>query len=160
MTMLLGGLWHGAHVRFIIWGGIHGLALVLDKLGEYLNPIPKNRKLLRRVAGLIFTFHVACFAWIFFRAKNMTDIGNMLHQISHSWNLSVLPEIIKAYGGIFAIIVIAFIIHWTPGRIKEMYRGVFIRSHWTIKVVTTVIFIFMIYQFRIAGIQPFIYFQF
>ncbi|PKP22987.1 MAG: MBOAT family protein [Bacteroidetes bacterium HGW-Bacteroidetes-21] len=160
LTMLLGGLWHGAHIRFIIWGGIHGLALVLDKLGKYLNPIPKKHKLFRRIAGLVFTFHVVCLAWIFFRAKDMHAIQTVLTQITSSWNLRLIPEIISVYGNIFAIIVIAFAIHWLPSRFKEKYRGWFIRTHWSLKALIAVFAIVLIYQFRTAGIQPFIYFQF
>ena len=160
LTMLLGGLWHGAHVKFIIWGGIHGLALILDKLFKNITVIPKRFKYFNRAVGVFITFHIVCLAWIFFRAKSMDDISTVMHQIAYSWNLKLLPEIISAYAGIFAVITAGFLIHWIPSRFKEQYRGAFIRTNWIVKVLVTVAAVFIIYQFRTAGAQAFIYFQF
>lgn len=160
LTMLLGGLWHGAHVRFIIWGGIHGMALILDKVFRKITIIPRKYKVLNRALGVLLTFHIVCLAWIFFRAKDMNDIGEVLHQIAFGWNFRLIPDMIAVYAGIFAVMAAGFIIHWIPSRIKEQYRGAFIRTHWSVKILITVAAVFIIYQFRSAGAQPFIYFQF
>ena len=72
LTMLLGGLWHGAALRFVLWGAIHGVALALHKL--YLSTITRlgwrrEKPLwIQRFLGQIITFHLVCFACIFFRA--------------------------------------------------------------------------------------------
>jgi len=67
VVMLLGGLWHGASWNFIIWGGIHGSMLALErKLGE--------RHPLRRLPpalSVATTFAVVCLSWVFFRAKTL-----------------------------------------------------------------------------------------
>lgn len=160
ITMLLGGFWHGAHIKFIIWGGIHGIALVVDKLFKKVKLIPKRFKYFNRAVGIFITFHIVCLAWIYFRAKSMDDIYSVMNQIAYSWNFRLLPEIIWGYAGIFALITVAFIIHWLPSSLKEWYRGTFIRSPWMVKALICVAVIFLIYQFRTAGSQPFIYFQF
>lgn len=70
LTMLLGGLWHGANWTFIAWGGVHGLVLVAHKLiestriGGILERIP-------RLIKIIIFFHVVCITWILFRAENI-----------------------------------------------------------------------------------------
>ena len=73
LTMLLGGLWHGAAWTFVVWGGIHGLGLA--------SSVPRDRRgarppeppdtAVRRWAGRLVTFNVVCFAWIFFRAGSV-----------------------------------------------------------------------------------------
>jgi alginate O-acetyltransferase complex protein AlgI len=79
LTMLLGGLWHGASWNFVVWGGIHGVALALDKrLFGKRAPMPADapytiRRVLRAVGGWLTTMTVVLFAWIFFRATTYAD---------------------------------------------------------------------------------------
>jgi alginate O-acetyltransferase complex protein AlgI len=71
LTMLLGGLWHGAAWRFVVWGGLHGLYLVVERalrpvlaLGRWTRTRPA-----RLLAGAL-TFALVCVAWVFFRAAD------------------------------------------------------------------------------------------
>ena len=76
LTMLLGGLWHGANWTFVIWGGIHGGALAAERklVGENVQRTGIMWKWMRR----IFIFHVVCLAWIFFRAQSLGAAWTML----------------------------------------------------------------------------------
>jgi alginate O-acetyltransferase complex protein AlgI len=77
LTMLLGGLWHGAAWTFVIWGGIHGAALSGERWAR------------RRFTGFrlppwvawVITFHIVCLAWVFFRSPDLTTAFDMLGQI-------------------------------------------------------------------------------
>ncbi len=70
LTMLLGGLWHGAAWNFVVWGGIHGAGLVLERrLAGRRTDAPDT--VWRRVRGRLVTFHVVCLAWVFFRADGV-----------------------------------------------------------------------------------------
>lgn len=75
VTMLLGGLWHGAAWNFVIWGGLHGLALAAVRYwreatgGDRAAPVSALRALL----GCVITFVFVCFCWIFFRAQALGD---------------------------------------------------------------------------------------
>jgi alginate O-acetyltransferase complex protein AlgI len=157
ITMLIGGLWHGANLRFVIWGGIHGVWLIVEKI---FFKIFKTTSKFRRAIGLIITFHVVCFAWIFFRASSFDSAFQMITRIFSKWDLNLIPSMTVVYWKIFAIIAIAYLIHWFPSRFKEMYRGWFIRIPISIKVIVGVVAIFLIYQFKTSALQPFIYFQF
>jgi alginate O-acetyltransferase complex protein AlgI len=80
LTMLLGGLWHGASWMFVIWGAIHGGLLVVHRLWQQrisASALAGLRRLAAPLLGVLF-FHAVCFAWIFFRARSMGEVGNVL----------------------------------------------------------------------------------
>lgn len=161
ITMLLGGLWHGAHIRFVIWGGIHGLALAFDKAIMSLSMASriKNNPFVR-IAGVILTFHLVCLAWIFFRATSIDSVSVIFNQLATGWNFQLIPSMLLAYRNVLTIMLIAYVIHWLPEKYKVWYQGRFIDSGWVAQTVVTVAIVFVIYQFRSASVQPFIYFQF
>jgi alginate O-acetyltransferase complex protein AlgI len=78
ITMLLGGLWHGAAWTFVIWGGIHGGAMSVERWWRERFP---RFHLPVWVAWLI-TFHVVCLAWVFFRAPDLGTAFDMLGQLT------------------------------------------------------------------------------
>ena len=73
ITMLLGGLWHGGAWTFVVWGGIHGLALVVQREWKARSSKLKWITPVMRWLGAPLTFFVVCLAWIFFRAQNFHD---------------------------------------------------------------------------------------
>lgn len=79
ITMLLGGLWHGAGWTFVVWGGLHGLYLVANHawaaLALRLGVAPSRP---RALAGLVLTFTAVVFAWVFFRAESFAGAAAML----------------------------------------------------------------------------------
>jgi D-alanyl-lipoteichoic acid acyltransferase DltB (MBOAT superfamily) len=77
LTMLLGGLWHGAAWTFVIWGGIHGGALSAERWGRDRF---RGFHMPKWLAWLI-TFHVVCLAWIFFRSPDLSTAFGMIGQV-------------------------------------------------------------------------------
>ena len=69
ITMLLGGLWHGASLNFIIWGGLHGLLLTAENIFFRRRPM-RSMNIFARGGGILLTFLIVSFIWIFFRAEN------------------------------------------------------------------------------------------
>ena len=167
ITMLLGGLWHGANIRFVIWGGLHGIGLVVHKLWVKLNlslsryyKTKSSRNILFRFISIFTTFHLVSFAWIFFRAQDMSKALSVINQITENFQLKLIPIMVSSYHKVFILILFGFIIHWLPSRVKENYRGWFIKSHIVVKVILAVLVVIILYQAKSAEIQPFIYFQF
>src|SRR5262249_2146666 len=73
-TMLLGGLWHGAGWSFMLWGGLHGLYLLLHRLwGACPLRDRLQERRLWRLACVVMTFHAVCLAWCFFRLSVLSD---------------------------------------------------------------------------------------
>jgi len=79
ITMTLGGLWHGACWSFMIWGGLHGAFLVINRLwastplGQRMRELSGLARLLWRLACVTLTFHCVCAAWCFFRLTDFTE---------------------------------------------------------------------------------------
>lgn len=78
ITMTLGGLWHGASLTFIVWGAIHGLALIVHKQYKLVSQGVKNKT--RQVASSVMTFVYITITWVFFRAADLGNAVDMLTQ--------------------------------------------------------------------------------
>ena len=84
LTMLLGGLWHGANWTFVVWGGLHGGSLAVERKLTRGRAI--NSGNLRKWVMRIFIFHLVCVAWIFFRAQSLQTAWEMLKGVTRwSW---------------------------------------------------------------------------
>ncbi|MBQ5718459.1 MAG: MBOAT family protein, partial [Alistipes sp.] len=164
ITMLLGGLWHGAAIRFVLWGALHGVALALHKvwlsfvpgakmLGKDMNPV-------MRLLGVVFTFHLVAFGWLIFRADSMQTVELMLHQIFTAFDLSLLPQLVEGYAASMLLIAVGYLLHLSPSRLDEWMRSGIIRTPMVMQVVLLVAVIWLVMQVKSADIQPFIYFQF
>ncbi|WP_417437573.1 MBOAT family O-acyltransferase [Idiomarina abyssalis] len=97
IVFLTSGLWHGAAMTFVIWGGIHGFIIVFEKAitkqreNLYKNLNVKKDSTIRRVVFIPVVFFIVCFAWVFFRANNLTDALILISNINFN-NLSNLTN--------------------------------------------------------------------
>jgi hypothetical protein len=156
--MLLGGLWHGANLKFLVWGGMHGLALTIHKLwesgkGRFSFSIPNP------IAWLI-TFHFAVLCWLPFRAESLDDSLILARNLLLSWNFDLLPEIFQQYKLPFSVLISGYMVHFFPGFIKTMYTRWFQKMPIWLLCLVAVCTVLFVFQFKEAESQPFIYFQF
>lgn len=164
VTMVLGGLWHGAALRFVLWGGIHGMALALHKL--WLSVVPgakatgSEMKRGWRIAGIFLTFNLVCFSWLMFRAESMQTVTLMLHQIFFDFNAPVIPQVLTGYTAVFAFIAAGYALHFVPARIDERIRNGVTQAPMALQVLLMAAMIWSVMQIKSSDIQPFIYFQF
>jgi len=80
ITMLLGGLWHGAAWNFIIWGGYQGLLLIGNGLVKPLRP-PGWTSAVTRVLGTLLFFQLVCYGWLLFRARSLDQVAAYTHEL-------------------------------------------------------------------------------
>lgn len=164
ITMLLGGLWHGAAWQFILWGGLHGVALALHKAALSLFPRLKStgRKMKRhwRIAGAFFTFHFVVFAFIFFRAKDLATGWEVVVQIFQNFHPEVFLQFIVGYSGVFSLLVLGYILHFLPRRLRRDCGRWVVRAPFGVQLFFLVALVFIVFQMKSADVQPFIYFQF
>lgn len=164
LTMLLGGLWHGAAMRFVVWGALHGAALAVHKfvMSRFPSFKPSGDKMSRprRILGIIITFNLVCFGWIFFRAPDMATGQAVLSQVFGHFNLALIPEVVSGYGFIFFLIALGYLLHFTSARTEELARRLTMRLPLWAMATVIVAVIWIVMQIKSADIQPFIYFQF
>lgn len=166
-TMLLGGLWHGANLRFIIWGALHGLALAVHKTFMDFFPAKKEdekKGFFGSTANVIFviiTFHFVAFCWIFFRAKDFDIALTVMNNIAelqfdwHKWQ-----TIIEGYRNVFLLMAIGFVWHFFPQNMNDQLKNFFGSMPILFKAVIVALTFWVVYATASSGAQPFIYFQF
>lgn len=158
MTMLLGGLWHGAAFRFILWGALHGVALGIDKFIKEFFKIPDTKFF--KIAGVLLTFHFVCFCWIFFRAGDMQIAGSVISQIALHFTPSVFFDFITGYRNILLVMMMGYMLHFVPKNIELKAQNFVTEMPLTGKVALVVSMIVILIQVKSSNVQPFIYFQF
>lgn len=160
ITMLLGGLWHGASLRFVIWGAFHGIALVISRTWRSLIGEKLFSDRISRILGVFITFNFVTFCWIFFRAPDVDSVRIMLTQITGNFSPGSYSTVLPVYGNVFILIIVGYLIHLLPEVTKEVYRGYFIRIPLAGQMFVLLILAVMLYQMRATDVQPFIYFRF
>jgi alginate O-acetyltransferase complex protein AlgI len=160
ITMILGGLWHGASLKFIIWGGIHGVGLVAGSIWRSIFGLKFNAGLIGRLIGIFITFHFVTFCWIFFRAPDLDSAGTMLKQIFENFSPGSYFTVLPAYSNVFLLIVVGYLIHFLPEKTKESYRGLFIRVPLPVQLGFIMLVAILLIQMRTTEVMPFIYFRF
>ncbi|WNM18674.1 MBOAT family O-acyltransferase [Flavobacterium capsici] len=155
LTMLLGGLWHGAAWTFVIWGALHGIYLVVERLLKNFIKIKINA--FNGIILALMTYTLVNFTWVFFRAREFSTAKNMITSMlfMNSDGEKILQnfDVIK----VLTLISILFLCHWIMRNtsMKEVSTKV---KPWVLGVVWAAMF-FLIVISQGSG-EQFIYFQF
>lgn len=160
ITMLLGGLWHGADLRFLIWGFLHGMGLIFERISRR---IFGERLLLSRAGRfliIILTFNFVSFCWIFFRAPDIESVRIMLMQIAGNFSPGSWYVVLIAYSSVFLLIAAGYIVHFLPEELRESYRGMFIRVPLPVQMAIVMVIAVLLFQMSATDTMPFIYFRF
>lgn len=158
-TMLLGGLWHGAAWTFVIWGGAHGLGLVISKLVDRLPGALRQRSLFRYVRAFV-TFHIVCALWVFFRCSTLFGAYEVFGRIFYDFRPSLILDVVEGYARPIALIALGYLLHWLPFQVVESVRGAFISSPLWVRFALSFLLVLLFLNVQQAGMQPFIYFNF
>jgi D-alanyl-lipoteichoic acid acyltransferase DltB (MBOAT superfamily) len=146
LTMLIGGLWHGAAWRFVLWGGLHAVGRILtggiEKTALY-ERIP-------RIVRQLLTFHFVCLGWVFFRAENINDAALILRRIFTTAAPS--PTVPVVMFAIIAAVWLYQLIYNSTARVILTRR--------LVRVTLMLLILIYLTVFATAGHEPFIYFQF
>lgn len=164
VTMLIGGLWHGASLNFVVWGAMHGLALACHKF--FRSEVLHHDKHylshgIKRFLAILLTFHFICFTFIFFRNVSFDKSLLMIEQMCFNMHWELLPGIISGYTYVMILILLGYVSHFIPKAWKEQPTiailqkgGLFAQGLLLVAV------IYLVIQTKSSSIQPFIYFQF
>jgi len=152
ITMLLGGLWHGASWNFVLWGGLHGAALVVERAFGWTGA-PRTR--LGAALAWVVTFHFVCLTWVFFRSpSNEATYAYFTTLFSGaSWSTTMTPLVAS-------VLVLGALTQVLPTRWFEALETRYDAGSLAFKVALPFAVIFLISVAAPSGIAPFIYFQF
>ena len=159
LTMLIGGLWHGAAWKFIFWGAMHGVGLAIHKAClPILKKIPDNWFTIFIFWAITFVY--VSLLWVFFRAATFEDSVLIIQNIFIDFQWNQIPQFFEARM-VWCIMMIALIImHFIPQTVADKAQIIFIKSPWFVKLITFLIVVQLVIEFMSEEVAPFIYFQF
>lgn len=162
ITMVLGGLWHGASWNFVLWGSFHGVALAAHKFWRNVTGKKQNQNShgIRKFFAVVITFHFVCFCWIFFRNSSFEASLTMLSQIFTNFTPGLLGQLVDGYWKVFALMAIGYLLHFAPDNWQNACCNGVIRLPFLGKAFLLIALIYLVIQIKSSEIQPFIYFQF
>lgn len=159
LTMLIGGLWHGAAWKFVFWGGMHGVGLAVHKACKpILLKIPDN--FVTIFFSWLITFVYVSLLWVFFRAASFEDSVLIIGNIFKDFDWAQFPQFFEARK-VWCIMMIALaVFHFIPQKWADFCMNVFIRSPWLLKLLVFLFVVQLVIEFMSEEVAPFIYFQF
>lgn len=163
ITMLLGGLWHGASWTFIIWGAYHGTLLMIHRL---IQPLIGRIRFLENVfikkiwfvVRVAFFFHLVSLGWVIFRAQSITQAYNMLKSVV--FNFELAPGVGLEYIALQIAFFVGFLVII---QIVQYWKNDLMIIPKTSPIIRALFYFVYFYLFIIYGAasgQEFIYFQF
>jgi alginate O-acetyltransferase complex protein AlgI len=155
LTMLLGGLWHGAAWKFIAWGALHGGGLAVERM---LEPWLGRRALspAARILAILFIFHFVCLAWIFFRAEDFEVARLFIAGFGSGWGEGVQ----QAGPLMVGLIAMGLAGQFTPDALFDRLAAAFERTPaWGLGAGAGIV-VAVINALGPEGVAPFIYFRF
>ena len=159
ITMLLGGLWHGASWTFVIWGGLHGMYLIVERLlaksfgrAAFVKSIMSSR--LGSMGCVALTFIGVCFAWVFFRADTVAEASTLCQAMLGLKGLGRMSDVPMKALFLMGVIAVAILVQWRKAMDFRFAR----LSPWLVGA--TMLALILVLELWGAGQQEFIYFQF
>ena len=156
LTMLIGGLWHGAAWTFVVWGALHGFGLAAERFWHERHPDPPRQTTWKRWRARLLTFHFVCFAWIFFRASSFDDAWAMITGLFTRWG-EASPLVT---GGVLLAIAVGIGSQYLPARIPRLVMARFSRLPVLGQATVLAFALTLTSVMGPEGVAPFIYFQF
>jgi D-alanyl-lipoteichoic acid acyltransferase DltB (MBOAT superfamily) len=155
ITMLLGGIWHGAAWKFVMWGALHGGGLAVERMSEpWLGRRPMSAA--GKIVSWLIVFHFVCFAWIFFRAEDFAVARVFIAGLGGGWGEPVQ----QAQPAMVALILIGLAGQFLPpGTFERAGLALQRVPYWGLGVAAGLI-VAVINALGPEGIAPFIYFRF
>jgi alginate O-acetyltransferase complex protein AlgI len=154
ITMLLGGLWHGGSWTFLAWGALHGSYLVVERMFK----VRCGRLGLPYVVKWIWTFHLVCFAWIFFRAETFNQARDVVGFCFEFFKNPMSVERQNLQAKLWLLVIGWMCFEYFEARYQLAMK--FFKANWMAK--SALIYSVVAFLFLFAELNPkaFIYFQF
>ena len=158
--MLVAGLWHGSSWMFVIWGALHGFGLVVHKFFSRQLGLSIPRTLVGNSLSWLITYLYICFAWSFFRAKDLGVLGKMYDKVANDFSIDYLVPFFHARPAWTLCIIGVMLSYLFTERQYHRLQARFILLPWVAKLLLFIICLQMVVEVSQESVQPFIYYQF
>ncbi len=160
ITMVVGGLWHGPSVNFVVWGTMNGLALILYNYWKKVSPYENKIGKLTHFWKIFITFNFITFTRIWFIMQEDKKPIAFLHHIwnGFGFNMPTFLKVISTYQVVFIIMVLGFVIHWLPKQTKALYEDLFAKMPMYLQAFSVAVIVILIYQAVSDESRGFVYF--
>lgn len=162
ITMLLGGLWHGASWMFVIWGGLHGLYLIIEKSIKKFE-FSKESFWMSTPAQMMlasFTFILVCFTWVFFRSQTLERAFSILHSMIGFSKPAIFWQILSPIRCFCIFLITGFVLAIHFCLRNSSFLSFFRKMRWYQQGALMALMIFGIILSIASENHAFIYFQF
>jgi alginate O-acetyltransferase complex protein AlgI len=162
ITMIVGGLWHGASQNFVMWGAMNGVALVVYNYWKKISPYENSTNGLSHFWKIFITFNFITFTRIWFIMEDNAAPFEFLSNIWNQFNLSIetFGKALVTYQTVFILLVVGYITHWLPNKVKDGFLTLFTKTPMALQMISIATAIFFIYQAVSEESKGFVYFQF
>ena len=159
LTMLIGGLWHGAAWKFVFWGAMHGVGLAVHKMCKpVLSKIPDNW--IVSFFSWLLTFVYVSLLWVFFRAADFESSVLIIRNIFVDFQWAQIPQFFEVRMVWCIMMLVLIVMHFVPQSWTDACGRLFVRSPWVVKWLAFLVVVQLVIEFMTEEVVPFIYFQF
>jgi D-alanyl-lipoteichoic acid acyltransferase DltB (MBOAT superfamily) len=162
ITMVIGGLWHGASQNFVVWGAMNGIALVFYNYWKKISPYEKSNLWLIRAWRILLTLSFITFTRIWFRLPESDQpLIYLTHLTQHfDWSLSTWFIVWNTYQVVFYLLILGFITHWLPQKWKDGTVQFYAKWPMPLQALSFALAVFILFQAVSDSFKAFVYFQF
>lgn len=159
ITMLIGGLWHGAAWKFVFWGAMHGGGLAVHKASRpYLDRLGNGYWV--KAASWLVTMCFVAALWVFFRADSWADSWTVLSSVAGDYSPAKIAAFASARMLWLILMVVIVVAHCLPTGFWDNAAAWFVRSPWIVKLLIFIVVVQVVLELKSESVAPFIYFQF
>lgn len=161
LTMFVAGLWHGSTMMFALWGALHGVALVVHKMGRrlFLDRLPSGSLPVTVLSWLLFQGFLLL-TWVFFRAEDVPTARLFLHRIFTEFDVDCIPAFLSQRPLWVAMVLGAMLVHGIRERWFYRLQERFILLPWWCKTLLLLLTVQLAIEFSHSEVQPFLYYKF
>jgi len=163
LTMLIGGLWHGANWTFVVWGGIHGMALAIHKFllnrkkPDVVFKYQNITHLFIFILKVLSTYSIVLIAWLFFRAENFSSAFYIFKKIVFWQESEFAYRFLSITSTYFIMIIVLDIVEYYYKRHDFL---LVLKPSIRFGMIASIFLIIVVYMFTVSKPMPFVYFQF